>query len=563
MKLFLGYPIKDLDKEYNNTLIDINKPFDLKYTINTLYYCYHHNLPCIISDTFRLCDFKNGVSYFKNKHQLHFEWDYIINTNLFISNKVAISEQFFQTENLFYTVFFIQFINKNNLFYNKENKGINLIGNKNTFIGIYDSYREIVEKCKYCFYFSFGLNKFLLYKVIDKYNYVCGKLFNNYTVDTKFLMDKKTLKKHPLPSSFVHICKNIYGIKKKKIKIEIIDKIEQNIKNSNYDEYDQLCKANSNQNIYFFKINYYINNHILEKLFEYLVSKYPILKDKTNFYLVDPPNFISIKTYFSLYLIHKNNNKYLLVHFNQFIFQYLNNIVMSIEEFFTKLNKSYQIETDQYKLQYNKNDRFIHLVSEIYYLSTIIILKTPKIISNIKLNTECNNYTQVNYRFKPKEILNLKKNSQYEKYDKYLIKILISSISVFMDNYYIFIHSNNNIDVLPINTGMTKSVIDNYIEKSNKANLGKTYLISYLSKIFNTLDCKNIEMPIIFMNMINIHSSEKINIEKIYSLNDNKNIPMFINVVYGENSLVVNISYKPEYKKIKYIFNEIIDGLIC
>ena len=59
-----------------------------------------------------------------------------------------------------------------------------------------------------------------------------------------------------------------------------------------------------------------------------------------------------------------------------------------------------------------------------------------------------------------------------------------------------------------------------------------------------------------------LKQSSKIQIEKIYSKNDNKNIPIFINIVYGIDTLVINLSFKPEYKKIKYVFNEIINSII-
>ena len=51
-------------------------------------------------------------------------------------------------------------------------------------------------------------------------------------------------------------------------------------------------------------------------------------------------------------------------------------------------------------------------------------------------------------------------------------------------------------------------------------------------------------------------------IDKIYGKNLTKNIPIFINVVYSNSSLVISITYKDTYKQIKYIFNEIIDSII-
>ena len=37
---------------------------------------------------------------------------------------------------------------------------------------------------------------------------------------------------------------------------------------------------------------------------------------------------------------------------------------------------------------------------------------------------------------------------------------------------------------------------------------------------------------------------------------------MIINIVYSEDTLLITISFKPKYKKIKYFFNEIINQVL-
>ena len=354
--------------------------------------------------------------------------------------------------------------------------------------------------------------------------------------------------------------KTVIIIKKKKIIIKTLSDTKTIIKNNLYSEYYKLCLVNNNQNVYFFSIKYFLNKEILQNLFRYLTIKYPILVNKNNYYLVDPDNFLSIKSYFSLYLLNKAEIKYLIIHFNQYLFPYLSYILTSIDEFFLKLSKSYVIETNQYQIKYNQNDCSIHILSEIYYL-VIILLKLPKLINNIKSIDTYSDYNQLNYKFNKQETKKLFIDHDSDDYDRYLINIIISSLSVIMDNYFVFINHNNNIDVIPIFHNMKHSNINLFLDKSNKANLGKTFIISYLSKIFNELNT-DIQLPIIFLNLFRTNTDNKINIQKMYGQSNNKSIPILININYNSEQININISFKPGYKKIKYIFNEIIESLL-
>ena len=43
MELFLGYKTDEIENDFNNTIIDINKNFDTYTYLNTLYFCYQNN----------------------------------------------------------------------------------------------------------------------------------------------------------------------------------------------------------------------------------------------------------------------------------------------------------------------------------------------------------------------------------------------------------------------------------------------------------------------------------------------------------------------------------------
>ena len=193
-----------------------------------------------------------------------------------------------------------------------------------------------------------------------------------------------------------------------------------------------------------------------------------------------------IETYFSMYLLTKSTENILVLHFNQFLAGYIDLIINSIDEFFRSLNKGTTVITSRYKFNYNNNDRYIHIVSEIYYLLLIILFKLPRIVNNIQFNTNSEKYIQINYKFKKSEITKLRKNKNFNDYSLYLKEILIKCLSVFMNNYYLFIHEGENIDIIPIQNGMDNQTIKNYLSGSSKAQLAKSFLVSYLSRFYKT-----------------------------------------------------------------------------
>ena len=131
-----------------------------------------------------------------------------------------------------------------------------------------------------------------------------------------------------------------------------------------------------------------------------------------------------------------------------------------------------------------------------------------------------------------------------------------------MENYYLFVQQNSNIDIIPIYNGLDNKTIDNYLDRSRKATYSKGFLISYLSNFFIGMNNKNIEVPVIFVNIMELKKSNLIKIDKIHGINKNKNIPMLFNIVYSKNDLLITVSFKPKYKKIKYFFNEIINQIL-
>ena len=48
----------------------------------------------------------------------------------------------------------------------------------------------------------------------------------------------------------------------------------------------------------------------------------------------------------------------------------------------------------------------------------------------------------------------------------------------------------------------------------------------------------------------------------MYGNNSNLSIPITINVAYDEDKLIINMSYKKKYSKIKHLFSEILDEIL-
>ena len=555
MKSFLGYNIDKLDCKFNNTIIDLSKPPDLDNWINTLYYCYKNAISCNIGEHIST-NFK-GITFNYNNKITQVDWEYLIKINEFICKKFKLEDKYSLNISGFYHIFFLEFITNNKDYIDNKAKN-ELIGNNHNFIGIYDSYQEHVYNCKNYLYYSYGLNRFLLYRVKSKNNFIFGKLCPQLTIkDNKLIINSIS---YNIPKTFIKIKNSIYGLKRRDIIIQLNDTDVLKCRRENK-SFCEFCDNYRNENIYYLQLPNHLNKSILQKLYKFLILRYPVLENCSNNLFIEPKSISSYKAHFSMYIITKKV-QYLVIHFNQILFQYINHIISSIEEFFITIKNGNVVKTKQYVLEYNKGDRYIHLISEIYYLIVIILLKVPYILKNLNFieNIE-DDYTQINYKFTQDEIKKLSHNCP-NNYNDYLLKIIINSLSIFMDNYYLFIHQNSDIDIIPILTGMNTKTIENYLSRSRKATYSKGFLISYLSNFFINMNNKNMEIPVIFLNIMKLDKTDYIKIDKIHGINLNKNIPMIFNIVYSDNSLLITVSYKQRYKKIKYFFNEIVNQIL-
>ena len=303
--------------------------------------------------------------------------NYLITTNDFIARKYTIDSNICFKDVSFYLIFFFKLINLNK---NKITEdGLNFIGSYESYFGIFNSYQEEILKCQKYLYFSFSLQQFLFYKVYTKNNYIVGKLFKNITIQKNKLVIEGIY--FNLPKTFIKLHKNVFALKKQPLKIGIknIGSISCIKHNKNF---TLFCDNYRNENIYYLNIPHHLNKEILNKLYKYLVVRFPILENKSNNLFIDPINVTEYKSYFSMY-IYSKKQQLLVLHFNQILFQYIDKIISGIETFFIKIKENHHIITEQYSLKYNKGDQFIHIVSEIYYLIVIILFKMPSILKNL------------------------------------------------------------------------------------------------------------------------------------------------------------------------------------
>ena len=99
-----------------------------------------------------------------------------------------------------------------------KNQGIQLIGDKDCYIGIYDNSTNILNNCTHSLYFSNFLSKFILYRVNDTPVSVYGRIMSNFTIKEGSIQYKN--ENHvSLPQSFIMIKEGVYSIKRKTIKI--------------------------------------------------------------------------------------------------------------------------------------------------------------------------------------------------------------------------------------------------------------------------------------------------------------------------------------------------------
>lgn len=542
---------------------------DIQYIIDTTYSCWKNEIPCIIyyKNTLDENIYKNdsniesGINIYFNQKKTHVTWEKYFEINHFVS-KTYIPERNFSMNNDLFNLFFLKLIDKNINRLDDEDD-VSLISSQgDSIFGIYHSYRENVNNSIYYLYFSFSIGTFVLYKVIEKDNYVVGKMtpWIKYIDETDSLnYNNNTFK---CPNSFKKIKDRIFGIKKREI--TIVEKGDTGNIEKRYinESYKNFCERYKNEIVVVVKLDKYISQHILKNLYSYLTKKYAILISDRNFIIYNPVNIDNIDSYFSLYVKIVDAKSYLYIHISQSISYMLEYIMISIEEFFDQLSSKNVLEVENCVIKFNNGDGKIHIISELWYLMRCIIMFVPKVCRNIKDIGVDDEYYNLTYKFTKDEVKRLweNKNSAFVDNREYLKAMMIKTLGVFVENMGIIITENNDYDYIPLVADMSNEYILKLFDKNKKAILCKKFLLSLLCTLFVNVDI-NKELPIIFINMINIGKS-RLQIEKMYGRCRNKNIPIIINIFYSEEELSIGIYYKGNYGKIKYIYNELIKELI-
>jgi hypothetical protein len=73
---------------------------------------------------------------------------------------------------------------------------------------------------------------------------------------------------------------------------------------------------------------------------------------------------------------------------------------------------------------------------------------------------------------------------------------------------------------------------------------------------------RSYDLPLLFINISNINTNPHFELLKMYGSTDDGSIPIMVNIVYGDDTLFINLSYKKSYSKMKYFFNELIDNIL-
>ena len=550
MEHFLGIPTKKFILTNKNS-INLNNDFNFKTFSSVVYYCFTEKIPCILSNqTDIVFKDKVGVYFIYNSNELFFTWDYIISLNLFFT-RYNIKDNFTIKNNNFYYIFLLSFIYKNKRAF--KSRGMELLGD-NAFFGFYDSYNSNFNCCQHYLYFSYNLQKFIFYKVFSNSEKLCGKLMKYFKIKNDKIVYKNN-KGEQVPASLSKIKKGVYSINKRNISIITKNTIDVSVKNKTYCDF---LNNNNNRSLFILNVQYTFSKRIIEYLYEFIIKKYPILENTNNKILINPRQINIIPCNLVLILLTNKTENKLVIDINQYFINYVGNIYSCITEFFSLIKKTNKILIKSDVLQYNK-DYCVHIVSEVMY--TWLIVKYLWLIQkNIKIS-DSDIYIQANYSFTKKEIATFKlyaKNIDFNEYLKYLISTILGT---FLDYYYLYINDRNNIDIIPIYEGIDITTIKKYISYSRKANYSKYILNTYISKMFGLLE-NNIDIPIVFFNITKINNDPKINLYKIYGNTNTKSFPIIINLAYGEDKLLINISYKKKYNKMKYFFNELIENIL-
>jgi len=555
MESFLGVPITKINSSTNN-YINLKQEFNIKNILATLFYCYSNKIPCIITHNNTILDKKEiGVYYIKDNIELFFDWDYLLSINYFFNKKYKIDENFTIKNNNLYLIFFIELIYANKKKY--KNIGKNLCGERDSLFGVYDANINNLFKCEHILYFSYSIGKFIFYRVIDKDNAIYGKLMKGFYLKENKIGYKNS-RLYNLPKSFKNISNNIFSIEKKII--DIVVDTDSIVKKTIYNQsYLDFLKYHNSRSIFLLDVKFVITKSILYKLYEFLILKYPILEDNKNNVLIDPYNLSMSNGNINIILLTNKSPNQLIVNIRQYFMGYITDIYNSIVYFFEEISITSTVSVQPINIQFNR-DFCIHLISEVFYI--YLIFKYLWKIQNNLILAKSDSYIQVNYHFSEKETNTLKTYAGGENYTDYIKYLICTILGTFLNNYYVCCHEETNINLIPIFEGIDITTIKKYFGYSAKANYSKYGLLTYLSKLFSKSRKDNYDIPIVLLNITNIPDNNKIKLSKIYASTDKHTIPIIVNISYNEKKLLINLSYKKEYKKMKYFFNELLENIL-
>ena len=497
-----------------------------------------------------------GLRYFYRNKNIYFSWEYIHSINTFIASKYVLKESFRITQFSFYTIFFIKLIYKHIDIYSDE--GRELIHADNGIFGIYDSYRPRVHNCDHSLYFSYSLGKFLLYRVVDNKNYIYGKLFSNISVKNNFIcIDDKKIR---MPSTFRNIKGKLFGIKKN-IQPEITHgqgeiQVETKHKVPIVSKYGKMCNVFNNTSIFLIDIESCGEEYTKERFIEtynYILNGFPLFSLLKTGYRIYPDTFDENAYHFLLFLIKKDTLQ-IGIQLNQNIIKYLPLIINRIREF----EKSGMLYKEKQIVLSSSSEICMHIVSEVSFLTNILgrYWEILNGLANTKTVDEPvyypNPYIQIKYKFTKDEIKKLSESSIYPYYT-YITILLIRSIAASMKNHFVFLQEGSSFDIIPIESDMSISSIENLIQISKKANYSKRLLKSYFSDIF----IGNFkELPVIYINIIRTQSHS---VQKVYGNVYKNSVPMIINIIYtNNNELSVNITYHRRHQGVVEVFRGLV-----
>ena len=499
-----------------------------------------------------------GVRYFYRDKNIFFSWDYIYSVNRYIASKYILTEAFTIKHFSFYTIFFIKLIYKYIDLYSDE--GRELIHIDNGIFGIYDSYSNGVHNCEHSLYFSYSLEKFLLYRVMSNEEYVYGKLFNNISWGAGYIYYEG--RKIKTPPTFRNIKGKLFGVKKRIKKIEDSkieeSKIEESKTQNNLSKYGKMCNVFNNTSIFFIDAGIYGDEGDVEvrfiSLYNYILRGFPLfslLKTGSRIY----PKTFNVNEYHFLLLLIKKDTLQIGIQLNQNIIEYLPFIINRIQEF----EKSGMLYKDKQIVLSSSSEICIHVVSEVSFL-TNILLRYWKIINDLVDRQSIDKgiynphaYIQIEYKFTKDEVNKLTESSIYPYYT-YISILLIRSIASSMKNHFVFLHEGSSFDIIPVESDMSISTIESLIQVSKKANYSNNLVKSFFSDIF----IENFkELPVIYINIIGLRGSNSI--QKVYGNVYKNSVPMIINIIYtNNNELSVNITYHRRQQGVVEMFRGVV-----